>query len=159
MLYSGTVAAAIEGAFFGITSVAVSLEYDEHAQFEKAAILSSGIIQQILSHDVPTVQLYNLNIPTRAVDDPAEVRIVPMGVARHGEHFIRRQDPKGRTYYWATNNPPPAATDEETDLTALSKGYITLTPLDYDMTKHVALEQMRNWNLSTCHQAENVEVK
>ena len=135
VLYSGTVAAAIEGAFFEITSVAVSLEYDEHAQFDKAALMSRGIIEQVLRHKGPEPQLYNLNIPTSAIDRPTEVRVVPMGVARYGEHFIRRKDPKGRTYYWATGEPSPPAGETETDLTALQKGYITLTPLDYDMTK------------------------
>ena len=64
MLYSGTVAAAIEGAFFGITSVAVSLEFDEHARFDRAARLAPAIIEQILDRKGPEPQLYNLNIPT-----------------------------------------------------------------------------------------------
>jgi len=68
-----------------------------------------------------------------------------MGVARYGEHFIRRTDPRGRTYYWATNDPPPQPTDFETDLTALAKGYTTLSPLHYDMTETSVLEQMQNW--------------
>src|SRR6186997_2672782 len=62
VLYSGTVAAAIEGAFFGITSVAVSLEWDEHAQFAKAARVARGIIEQVLERKGRAAQLYNLNI-------------------------------------------------------------------------------------------------
>src|SRR5687767_6548255 len=67
VLYSGTVAAAIEGAFFGITSIAVSLEYDEHAQFDKAARLARRVIEYILKHKGSGPQLYNLNIPTAAM--------------------------------------------------------------------------------------------
>lgn len=147
VLYSGTVAAAIEGAFFGITSMAVSLEYDEHAQFDKAAKLAAGVIRQVLERKGPEPQLYNLNIPTRAIEEPKELRVVPMGVARYGEHFIKRKDPKGRTYYWATNEPPPPPSEHESDLSALEQGHVTLTPLDYDMTRRPVLREMESWNL------------
>jgi 5'-nucleotidase len=147
VLYSGTVAAAIEGAFFGITSVAVSLEYDEHAQFDRAARLAVSVIEQILARKDPEPQLYNLNIPTAAFSQPTRLRIVPMGVARYGEHFLKRKDPKGRTYYWATNDPPPPKGVGDTDLTALEQGFVTLTPLQYDMTKQSVLSRMQSWNL------------
>ncbi len=147
VLYSGTVAAAIEGAFFGITSIAVSLEFDEHAQFERAAKMAGTIIEQILRQKDNEPQLYNLNIPTAAMNSPTEVRVVPMGIARYGQHFIKRKDPKGRNYYWATNDPPPEPGEHETDLTALEKGFVTLTPLQYDMTKQSVLRQMENWEL------------
>ncbi|MEQ8786412.1 MAG: 5'/3'-nucleotidase SurE [Pirellulaceae bacterium] len=145
VLYSGTVAAAIEGAFFGITSVAVSLEFDEHAQYDKAAQLAAGVIEQILKQKGEASQLFNLNIPTAALEQTPELRVVPMDVARYGEHFIRRQDPKGRTYYWATGDPPPPQPDDETDLSALKHGYVTLTPLGYDMTRLDQMREMRDW--------------
>jgi 5'-nucleotidase len=147
VLYSGTVAAAIEGAFFGITSVAVSREFNEQADFAKTARLTRRVIEQILRLKGPTAQLYNLNIPTAALQRPSRVRIVPMGVQRYGEHFIKRQDPRGRTYYWATNEPPPEPGDVETDLTALQKGFVTLTPLQYDMTQYHALQEMADWSV------------
>jgi 5'-nucleotidase len=83
-----------------------------------------------------------------AINGPAEVRIVPMGVERYGEHFVKRQDPKGRDYYWAAGEPPPDLGDRETDLTALKKGYVTLTPLQYDMTKYDVLREMSDWDLT-----------
>ena len=148
VLYSGTVAAAIEGAFFGVTSIAVSLEFHEHANVKKAASIAGGIIGQVLQNKEPASQLYNINIPTSAIDDPKGVRVVPMGVARYGEHFIKRTDPRGRPYFWATNDPPPPKGDTETDLTALEQGFITLTPLSYDMTSHGVLETMREWDIT-----------
>jgi 5'-nucleotidase len=148
VLYSGTVAAAIEGAFFGITSIAVSLEYDEHAQFDTAARMARGVIEQILAQDGAQQQLFNLNFPTSAMTEPRGLRIVPMGVARYGEHFIRRQDPRGRTYYWATSDPPPKPGDSQTDLTALANGYVTLTALDFDLTKKSTLREMEKWRLA-----------
>ena len=147
VLYSGTVAAAIEGAFFGITSIAVSLEYDEHAGFDQAAYLARNVIEQVLATGQPEPQLYNLNIPTAAVHQPRGVHVVPMGVARYGEDFIKRKDPKGRTYYWATGDPPAPTEAPETDLAALQNGFVTLTPLQFDMTKPKLLEEMRSWNL------------
>jgi 5'-nucleotidase len=147
VLYSGTVAAAIEGAFYGITSVAVSLEFDEHAQYDRAARVATRIIRQLLNEKGPQPQLFNVNIPTAALQKPKGVRVVPMGVARYGEHYLKRIDPRGRPYYWATNDPPPEPEGYETDLTAVTKGYVTVTPLDFDMTKRPVLEEMQKWNL------------
>jgi 5'-nucleotidase len=145
VLYSGTVAAAIEGAFFGLTSIAVSLEWDEHAAFDQAAKLARGVIVQLLAQKGSQPQLFNVNIPTAAIGGPHEVHAVPMGLDRYGEEYEKRTDPRGRTYYWATNEPPPRPSEIETDLTALAKGHVTVTPLDFDLTKRAYLEQMRSW--------------
>jgi 5'-nucleotidase len=150
VLYSGTVAAAIEGAFFGITSVAVSLEFDEQAQYEKAAAIAGRVVQQILAQKRPEPQLYNLNIPTAAIGQPTELRVVPMSIVRYGERFIERKDPKGRTYYWAASDPAPHPTGTETDLSALESGFVTLSPLQYDMTDRVAIKDMENWKFDWC---------
>ena len=144
VLYSGTVAAAIEGAFFGITSVAVSLEFDEHARFDKAARLARQIIENILERKGPEPQLYNLNIPTAAIRGKAEVCVVPMNITRYGDRFEKRIDPWGREYYWLTGGPAPLA-GHQTDLSALAQGKVSLTPLDYNLTRQAALKQMKQW--------------
>ena len=145
VLYSGTVAAAIEGAFFGITSVAVSLEYDEHAQFQKAARLARTIIQQVLERKGPKPQLYNMNIPTAALSGTPRVRVVPMDVLQYEEQYEKRTDPFGRTYYWLTGQPPPPSDGQETDLWAIAQGFVALTPLGYNMTQEPVLHQMEPW--------------
>ncbi len=145
VLYSGTVAAAIEGAFFGITSVAVSLEFDEHAPFDKGARLARRVIEQTLEQQDAGPQLYNLNIPTAALRGTPQLRVVPMDVALYGEKYEKRTDPWGRAYYWATVYPPPAADGPPTDLSAITDGYVTLTPLDYNMTRQAVLRQMQSW--------------
>lgn len=151
VLYSGTVAAAIEGAFFQKTSIAVSLEYDPHADFDAAAQVATQLIAQILHQKESTPELINLNIPTAALQGIRngvwpEVRIVPMGVERYGDHYIKRQDPKGRDYYWSTTDPPPRKTEHETDLTALAEGFVTVTPLQFDLTKsHLLKEMQERW--------------
>jgi len=145
VLYSGTVAAAIEGAFFGITSVAVSLEFDEHARYDRAARLACAIIRRILENKTPEPQLYNLNVPTAALTGEPEVCVVPMNVTRYGGGFEKRVDPWGRDYYWLTGGPPQSVPGHETDLSALAKGKVTITPLDYDLTRRAALDEMRRW--------------
>jgi 5'-nucleotidase len=145
VLYSGTVAAALEGAFFRITSVAVSLEFSEHAPFEKAARLARSLIAQILEKKTAEPQLYNLNIPTAALNGSPEVRVVPMDTTQYGERFEARTDPWGRPYYWATGLPLPLLGTEETDLTAISRGKVTLTPLGFNLTRREVLEDMRPW--------------
>ncbi len=146
VLYSGTVAAAIEGAFFGITSVAVSLEWDEHAQFEKAADIALWVIEKILANQGAQPHLYNLNIPTSALDREARLRVVPMGIQQYGEKYEKRTDPRGRPYFWAAGGPPVPDQNEQTDLTELEKGFITLSPLHYDLTKHGMMKTMQKWD-------------
>ncbi len=145
VLYSGTVAAAIEGAFFGITSVAVSLQFDEHARFDKAARLARRIVQLILERKGPEPQLYNLNIPTAALAGTPEVCVAPMNVTRYGDGFEKRTDPWGREYFWLIGGPPASMTGHETDLSALAKGKVTITPLDYNMTRQAVLAEMEQW--------------
>ena len=152
VLYSGTVAAAIEGAFFGITSIAVSLEFDEHADYERAAEIAMDVIRELLSRRPPPGSLFNINIPLSALatSTPPEVRVVPMCVFRFGESFERRIDPRGRAYFWATNEPPPPPSPAESDVTALAAGAVTLTPLDYDLTKQAAIADLARgrWRVS-----------
>lgn len=142
VLYSGTVAAAIEGAFFGITSLAVSLEWDDHANFDRAAEIGLDVIRGLLARRPVTGSLFNINIPTRALAGPVDLRVVPMSVARYGEAYERRVDPRGRAYYWATNEPPPPPSPHESDVTALAAGKVTLTPLDYDLTHRGGLDDL-----------------
>lgn len=142
VLYSGTVAAAIEGAFFGITSIAVSLEYDEHADFDRAAEIALDVIRELLSRSPPAGSLYNINIPTVALRGSPSLRVVPMSTARYGEAFERRVDPRGRPYYWSTNEPPPPPSPTESDVTALAAGDVTLTPLHFDLTRRVVIDEL-----------------
>ena len=143
VLYSGTVAAAIEGSFFGITSIAVSLEWDDQMNFERAAQFASGLVKKLISLRPPAGSLFNINIPTAALVETPKVRVVPMSVARYGEAFERRVDPRGRNYYWASNDLPPPPSAQDSDVTALAEGVITITPLEYDLTNRTRLDELR----------------
>jgi 5'-nucleotidase len=143
------VAGATEGAVFGIPSVAVSLEYDEHAQFDRAAEIAVGLIKQILQQeDSRGHALYNINIPTVAFQRRTEVRIVPMATVGWPAEFDRRVDPKGRRYYWAMGTPAVPAAGELTDLEAWQRGFVTVTPLRIDRTESAMLQRMHDWSLS-----------
>ncbi|MEK6233384.1 MAG: hypothetical protein N2C14_01600, partial [Planctomycetales bacterium] len=129
-----------------IPSVAVSLEFDEHAKFDQAARLARRVIEQVWEHHLDTAKLFNVNIPTAALEvDSPQLVVTRMGVARYGEDFEKRIDPRNRAYYWATTLPPPTSDGQESDLTALEKGCVTLTPLHFDLTHDDALQTMREW--------------
>ncbi|MEO1618464.1 MAG: 5'/3'-nucleotidase SurE [Planctomycetota bacterium] len=147
VLYSGTVAAAIEGAFFGTTSIAVSLEYSPNADFQSAAVIAKNIVAGIVKQPDANGKLFNINIPTAATEGPTELSVVPMGLAQYGNRYEKRRDPGGRDYYWALWEEPEEPPKELTDITELRDGKVTLTSLQFDMTNHETTEQIRNWNL------------
>ncbi len=148
VLYSGTVAAAIEGAFFKITSIAVSLELSEHFDYPHAAKHAVRVIERIIARKPTAGSLFNVNLPAHSRGEPRGVRVVPMGVGRHGEGFERRKDPRGRTYYWLTYAPPFHLEGPETDVSSLAEGYITVTPLHFDLTRHDLLGELEGWELN-----------
>jgi len=148
VLYSGTVAAALEGAFFGINSIALSLEEGTVMPYDRAAQIAGQVIEQVLAQQDQPSRLYNLNIPLAACQGSPELRVVPMAVARYGENFLKRTDPKGRTYYWATTDPPPPPEPQPTDVSVLKKGHVSLTPLGYNLTQSNLLQQMQQWELT-----------
>ena len=146
VLYSGTVAAAIEGAFYGVTSFAVSLEFDEHADYDQAARLACRVIEQTIAQKGPEPQLYNMNIPQAALCGSPQISTVPMDVILHHDRFEKRFDPWGREYFWLTGGPPATTAGQKTDLTELAEGNITLTPLDYNLTRAAVVAQMEGWH-------------
>lgn len=145
VLYSGTVAASIEGAFFGITSIAVSLELAEHQDYPYAARLAVSTIRKILANGPEEGSLFNVNLPSHARGEPLGVRVVPMGLDVGSEGFQRRTDPRGRTYYWMDYQAPLRTEGPPTDITSLAEGYVTVTPLHFDMTHHRRFEELQNW--------------
>jgi 5'-nucleotidase len=147
VLYSGTVAAAIEAAFFHRTSIAVSLEYTKPKplDFPRAAELARGVIEQILAQQPPAGSLFNVNIPSLERGPVRGVRTVPQNIAPYLETFDRRVDPRGRVYFWSNPDFSCPEPHPDTDVTVLAEGYITVTPLQFNLTHHALLERMKNW--------------
>ncbi len=147
VLYSGTVAAAIEGAFFKITSIACSLEYTKlrPLDFARGAGLARSVIEEILAHRPPTGSLFNINIPSSERGPVRGVRVLPQNIAQFVEGFDRRSDPRGRVYFWSTPDFSCPDPHPDTDVTALPEGYITITPLRFDLTDEAMLRGMAGW--------------
>lgn len=146
VLYSGTCAAAIEGAFFGQTSIAVSLEYTKpQLDFPRAAGLARGVVEQILAHRPAKGSLFNVNIPSLDRGPVRGIRVVPQNVRPYVETFDRRVNPRGRIYFWT--NPGLHCPDPhpDTDVTCMAEGYISVTPLQFNLTNAPMLETMRDW--------------
>jgi 5'-nucleotidase len=151
VLYSGTVAAAIEGAFYGVTAVAVSLAESEQPDWPRAAALATNVIEQLLASGAPPGTLWNLNLPALKSGWPMGVKTLPMSLERYREVVEKRIDPKGKPYYWVGTDPRGGHVIEpDTDVEALAEGYITLTPLYFDLNHHRLLEQFRSrlWTLT-----------
>ncbi len=147
VLYSGTVAAAIEGAFFRRLSIAVSLEYTraKPLDFGRAAALARTVIGQILAHRPAAGSLFNVNIPSLERGPIKGVRVVPQNTAPYAETFDRRVDPRGRTYFWTNPGYDCPEPHPDTDVTALAEGYVTVTPLQFNLTHAALLREMGGW--------------
>ncbi len=142
-LYSGTVAAAMEGHFLGVQAIAFSLVGREN--FANAAKIAKQIVNLHQQSRIPTNRLLNVNIPDC---DPSEVKgfaITRLGARHHAENMIKQQDPRGQDIYWL--GPPGKEQDagEGTDFYAIEHNHISITPLQVDLTAHESLPSMQRW--------------
>ncbi|HUG93331.1 MAG TPA: 5'/3'-nucleotidase SurE [Planctomycetaceae bacterium] len=143
VLYSGTVAGAIEGAFFGVTSVAVSLSVETPPDYRRTARMAARLIEGILATQPRAGSLWNINFPATQPDGPRGIRTVIMGVRRHTDVMEKRLDPRGRPYYWSGLNPIENHHMEPgTDVKELTDGYVTITPLRFDLTDADELDRV-----------------
>jgi 5'-nucleotidase len=149
VLYSGTVAAAIEAAFFRVTSIACSLESAKAGplDFPRGAALARSVVEQVLARRPPAGSLFNVNVPDLGRGPVRGVRVVPQNVAAYVEAYDRRIDPRGRVYFWTGAEFSCPDPHPDTDVTALAEGYITVTPLQFDLTQRERLGEMAGWEL------------
>ena len=141
VLYSGTVAGAIEAAFHGVTAVAVSSADRDPDDWTALAAYAVGVVKRLLDGGVPAASLWNLNLPS---GEPRGLVAVPCATSRQGDVLARRESPEGAAYYW-TGMDPAAAADPHpgSDAAALAAGYATLTPLRYDLTDPAGFGPLR----------------
>lgn len=139
VLYSGTVAAAIEAAFLGLPAIAMSLHLknDVPTDWARAALLARQTIELVLSRGLQGGQVVSVNLPAiRADEAPAGIRVVRQCTRPWVDTYERRQDPRNRDYYWNTSVFTLGPSDPDTDVAALRENYITITPLMFDLTEH-----------------------
>lgn len=145
VLYSGTVAAAIEAAFFKVPAIAVSLELPEDSHYDRAAVIAVRVIRQILDQDPQPGDLFNVNIPELSKHEPEGIRVTEQGLDCYRESYELRTDPRGRHYYWLLPDRLRAGDTTETDLAALASRHVSVTPLHFDLTAREQLRRMRDW--------------
>ncbi len=137
VIYSGTVAAAIEAAFLGLPSIAVSLHLrsDITTDYKRAASFAMKAIRQVLSNGLRAGEMANINIPALAPDEqPAGIKIVRQCTRPFIDTYEKRTDPRGREYFWNSSVFSLGDTEDDTDVAALRDKYICVTPLQFDLT-------------------------
>lgn len=146
VLYSGTVAAAIEGAILGIPSIALSLDVSGFPDLEHAARVSRDIIEILLKHDLPRGSLINVNFPSVKGEEIKGIKITRQYTYSFEEGVDCRKDPAGKTYYWLVGGKEITVEEEGTDIEAIRRGYISITPLRYDLTDKELMRNILHWD-------------
>jgi 5'-nucleotidase len=149
VLYSGTVAAAMEGRFLGLPALAVSLVLEEGAHFAS----SLGVVRHMLSHieryPLPSDTILNVNVPDLPEDQIKGLRATRLGFRHRSEPVVKAYDPKGRPVYWVG----PAGVGQDagpgTDFHAVAEGYVSVSPIKVDLTDHQGLERLASWLRTT----------
>ena len=143
VFYSGTVAAAAEGATFGIPSVAFSLDGRDKADFARAARLCRWVLDGLLAGGLGPGGLVTVNLPELSAERPRGVKVVPQSTAAISDEYTRSEATDGRVLFQLTDYYEHGPQSGETDVTALEAGYIAVTPLHSDLTDHAALSRLR----------------
>jgi 5'-nucleotidase len=137
--YSGTVTAAFEAVLFGVPGIAISTEAGRPPNFEAAAQAARDLVPRLLQAGLGPRALFSLNVPQHVKG----VRVTRQGKRLYLDELVVRHDPRGRPYYWIGGEMPAGETTEEgTDVWAMAQGYISITPLQLDLTAHTIREQL-----------------
>lgn len=148
--YSGTVTAAMEAVISGVPGVAISLDArPDHGEldYKMAARLASRVVAQVLKKGLPDGVLLNVNIPCLLETELKGFLITRQGLRVYRDALDARIDPRGQPYYWIGGEFPSGVDEAGTDFGALEAGYVSVTPLQLDLTARSALEILKNWVL------------
>lgn len=145
VLYSGTVAAAMEGRFLGSPAIAVSLVNERPTHYETAARVTVDLVQRLITGALPADTILNVNVPDLPMEQIKGVQATRLGHRHKSEPVVRMEDPRGRTVYWVG----PCGTEQDagpgTDFHAVRNGYVSVTPLDVDLTRYDAIDKLASW--------------
>ena len=149
VIYSGTMSAAVEAGIEGIPAIGFSLlDYAWNADFETFKPYIKKIALEVLENGLPEGVVLNVNFPKREQKDLKGIKICRQAKALWVEKFDKRKTPQGKDYYWLTGEFVNQDKGEDTDEWALQSGYISVVPVQFDMTAHHAIQQLNNWNLN-----------
>ncbi|MCF8006358.1 MAG: 5'/3'-nucleotidase SurE [Methylovulum sp.] len=145
VLYSGTVAAATEGRFLGLPAVAISLAGSHPVHFATAAHVAVTLFKQLIANPLPKDTLLNVNVPDVALADLKGFQATRLGQRHKSESVIKSADPRGRIIYWVG----PAGAEQDagpgTDFYAINTGYVSVTPLQLDLTWYDRINALNTW--------------
>lgn len=145
VLYSGTVAAAMEGRFLGFPAIAVSLASEQPTHYETAARVTVDLVSRVFGGSLPADTILNVNVPDLPAGDIRGMQATRLGHRHKSEQVVRMQDPRGRTVYWVG----PAGSEQDagpgTDFHAVRSGHVSVTPLDVDLTRYAAMDTLASW--------------
>ncbi len=145
VLYSGTVSAAMEGALLSIPSIAMSMGERSPKYYEVAAEFASQLSKLMSTFHLPRRTLLNVNVPNLPSDEIAGVAITELGVRLYNDTFEKRLDPRGKAYYWLTGHVVEEGEVEGSDVCALRKKQISITPVTFNMTDRHSLTRLGQW--------------
>jgi len=148
VFYSGTVAAAIEGAMQGAVALSVSLATRELTDFLEPAGFVGRLAREVMERGLPRRRLLNVNIPFRPWDEVLGVAVTRLGSRVYRDQLVRKVDPRGRDYYWIGGEDPVWDPRPGTDFNAVHEGWISVTPLKLDLTDEPAVGTVGEWNLA-----------
>lgn len=158
ILYSGTVAAAMEGVREGIPSMAFSLSSHTSREFQAAATFAQNLMTRLTKQPFPEAMMLNINVPPVKPEEIAGVTITRQGIRRYFDTFEKRVDPRGRTYYWLAGEVLEDVEQPEhlhlpsdipTDVQAIRDNYISVTPLQYNLTDVAGVHTLHQFGLDT----------
>jgi len=144
-IYSGTVSAAIEGSIMGVAALAISTTAEENPDYDFAAQLAVKLAKKIIEEGPNSELLLNINIPDLPSSQIKGIIITRQGRSKYREHFEKRVDPQKREYYWLTGEMTNVEDGEDVDFHAIKNGYISITPLQYDLTNYVVKHRLQKW--------------
>jgi len=145
VLYSGTVAAAMEGRFLGLPALAVSLVGPEPRYYETAARVTCHLLGVLAEAPLPVDTILNINVPDRPYAELAGLQTTSLGHRHKSEPVIKSRDPRGRDIYWVGPPGEEQNAGPGTDFHAVREGYVSITPLHVDLTRYTALEGVSQW--------------
>ncbi len=145
VLYSGTVAAAVEGRFLGLPAVAISLAGENPRHFDAAGEAIRVLFQHLIQSPLPADTILNINVPDRPFAELAGFRATRLGNRHRSEPVVKAEDPKGRPVFWVGAAGSGQDAGAGTDFCAINEGYISVTPLKVDLTRHEGLSDLEDW--------------
>ena len=143
VIYSGTVAAALEGRHLGLPSIAVSLE--GRIYFETAAQVVCDLIPRLHDNVLGEREIININVPDIPYEQLKGIKVTKLGYRESASEMVKQIDPRGESIYWVGASGLPEYSGNGTDFHAVANGYVSLTPIQTDMTAHQSLQRLHNW--------------